>query len=382
MASRQPSAATTAIVVIVVVVLMVLLQYGREEHQLVASGSASVAQATQKGKRVHPKRIFWCGFPVFLGKKNYSLIEALFPDVQTVLNYNNTLPLALTEHDLLFVSAGGPCPYRPPELYHHIPSTPILFFFGNSKAIPVYNQNLYTLGPNRVVGGGGSIDRRQVAHSIPTTYAALHLVTFPLSIQQTIYDPSQRVRNTKELYLLYVSSHCALHRDEAFVKLASIGLVHYGGACKGNLVDEGKIDHSNITKAPVNAGPKNEWSSNLRLYGKYRFGLVMESAAAPGYISEKIINAWLGGTVPIYYGSTEVFDLFNPAAFVFYDLDHPERALTQVAALEANPALYEKMLQEPILRNGTDTIEKYFSFQDAVGGGKLKWKLRTLMGYV
>ena len=38
------------------------------------------------------------------------------------------------------------------------------------------------------------------------------------------------------------------------------------------------------------------------------------------------------------------------------------------------------MLAEPIAANGDKTIEKYFSFDDNVGGGALKKKIRKMLG--
>lgn len=46
-------------------------------------------------------------------------------------------------------------------------------------------------------------------------------------------------------------------------------------------------------------------------FHKYRFALVMENAKTKGYLTEKIANAFLAGSIPIYYGTEEVFDVFN-----------------------------------------------------------------------
>ena len=47
---------------------------------------------------------------------------------------------------------------------------------------------------------------------------------------------------------------------------------------------------------------------------------------------------------------------------------------------EQNPAEYEKMLDDPILARGHETIEKYFSWDEAVGGGQLKSRIRARLG--
>ena len=48
--------------------------------------------------------------------------------------------------------------------------------------------------------------------------------------------------------------------------------------------------------------------------------------AVTGYVSEKILNAFFAGGIPIYYGSLEVFDIFNKRAFVYFDIGNPRCA--------------------------------------------------------
>ena len=69
--------------------------------------------------------------------------------------------------------------------------------------------------------------------------------------------------------------------------------------------------------------------------------------------------AFLAGTVPVYYGTEEVFDIFNHKAFIYYDVDNPSEAIAKIKHLEENPDEYDKMLNEPILKDGS--YEKYFS---------------------
>ena len=43
-----------------------------------------------------------------------------------------------------------------------------------------------------------------------------------------------------------------------------------------------------------------------------------ESKAMPGYITEKILAVFLAVAIPIYWGTEEVFGIFNRKAFIFY----------------------------------------------------------------
>ena len=51
---------------------------------------------------------------------------------------------------------------------------------------------------------------------------------------------------------------------------------------------------------------------------------VGENSNVAGYVTEKIANAFMGSTVPIYYGTRDIFKLFNKDAFIYYDVRHPE----------------------------------------------------------
>ena len=76
--------------------------------------------------------------------------------------------------------------------------------------------------------------------------------------------------------------------------------------------------------------------------------------------------AFASGCIPtIYYGPKDfIHTIFNEQAFVYYDIPNP--ALDQVAKLEANRTLYNKMMAEPILANGNSTIDTFFTFKQQV----------------
>ena len=105
----------------------------------------------------------------------------------------------------------------------------------------------------------------------------------------------------------------------------------------------------------------------------------MENTAAPGYVSEKILDAFLAGSMPIYFGSRLVLDIFNPKTFIFFDPENPQQALSEIQYLEQNPIEYRKKLNEPIITN-MEMFERYFSWDETVGNGSLKQRIRQMMG--
>ncbi len=65
---------------------------------------------------------------------------------------------------------------------------------------------------------------------------------------------------------------------------------------------------------------------------------------------------------------------------MFYNISDPQPALDQIKALRDDKDLYEAMMNETIIANGEETIEKYFSFNNSIGGGKLKRRIREKLG--
>ena len=67
--------------------------------------------------------------------------------------------------------------------------------------------------------------------------------------------------------------------------------------------------------------PYNGWMNLTNIYKDYKFVFTMENSNEDGYITEKIMNAYIAGAIPIYWGTKEVKDIFNPKSFI-YVLDY------------------------------------------------------------
>lgn len=212
------------------------------------------------------------------------------------------------------------------------------------------------------------------------------------------FDPSARPTNTAQHFLLYVNSHYIAYRELAVFQISRLGYpVHALGSCQGNyksipiVVDPTRpprckpfTDDERPGTIVVNEDLNRQGTSsyfNRVVFQDFRFMLLMEDASIGGYITERIVDGFLSGTVPIYYGSPQVMDIFNPKAFIYYDINKPQAAIDRIKYLEMNPSAYIQMLNEPLLANGQETIEKYFSFDDSIGNGMLKKRVRSKLGF-
>ncbi len=59
----------------------------------------------------------------------------------------------------------------------------------------------------------------------------------------------------------------------------------------------------------------------------YKYTLAIENYSGLYYWSEKIADAFLGYTMPIYYGCTNITDYFPKESFVWIDINQPEEAV-------------------------------------------------------
>jgi hypothetical protein len=53
---------------------------------------------------------------------------------------------------------------------------------------------------------------------------------------------------------------------------------------------------------------------------QYRYTLAVENFTGPYYFSEKLMDAWLSWTMPIYHGCTNITDYFPKGAFISLDI--------------------------------------------------------------
>jgi hypothetical protein len=90
--------------------------------------------------------------------------------------------------------------------------------------------------------------------------------------------------------------------------------------------------------------------------GGYKFSIVFENASHPGYTTEKILNAFLANTVPIYWGNPLVSQDFNPKAMInCHDFESFEWVVEAIRELDQDDARYLQMLSEPFLLGGEET---------------------------
>lgn len=359
-----------------------------------------------------PKRLFYCGSSGSGHTINHStlgiyIVNAFFPEIvgspPTSLGNGEYLAIQLTTQSL---SDATPNDFLVHHMHQYCP-VDVLLFPGKQLHInhPTHGFNAYGkyTPPNKNVYVIGSHDEGM--NSIHLPYAMMKWWVLvksmgsqsevDVSTMEKLFLPSARPQNTRKEFLLYVNSHYAAHRETAVMMLSKLGPVHALGSCQGNPVIPAIVDASKPLRCqpyadnerppsiivPDNSNTGQSAYFNRLISQDFRYSLLMEDANIFGLITERIIDGFMSGTVPIYYGTPEIFDIFNPKAFIYFDINNHKEALDRIQYLEENPDAYQQLLKEPILANGIRTIEKYFSFEDSIGDGVLKKRVRAKLGF-
>jgi hypothetical protein len=105
---------------------------------------------------------------------------------------------------------------------------------------------------------------------------------------------------------------------------------------------------------------RDKRESNADRFNQFSFNVAMENTIAHGYITEKIGNAFRSGSIPIYWGCSEINDFFNPASFInVADYASPEACGTAAVQIWRDPQKMQPYLDAPITLNGK--VEDYLA---------------------
>ncbi len=129
-------------------------------------------------------------------------------------------------------------------------------------------------------------------------------------------------------------------RNDMFIKLSLYKKVDSGGRYKNNI------------------GLPNGVDDKVGFAKQYKFSLCFENSSHPGYVTEKIVEAFAAKTVPIYWGDPCISNIFNPKAFInvgeFATIDD---AIEEIKKIDSDDERYYEMLNEPALQGNTLTWE-------------------------
>jgi len=91
-------------------------------------------------------------------------------------------------------------------------------------------------------------------------------------------------------------------------------------------------------------------TSKFDILKNYKFCLCPENSVYDGYVTEKLLDAYAGGTIPIYSGTVSVDCDFHEGSYLNYmntkDMDW---FITTIQAIDDSEEIYEDMYNRPLL---------------------------------
>lgn len=90
----------------------------------------------------------------------------------------------------------------------------------------------------------------------------------------------------------------------------------------------------------------SDWqASKIEFIRHYKFTIAFENKSAPGYVTEKISDALMAGSVPIYWGSQSIAEDFNSEAFInCHDFSNFEAVIRHIIEVDNDDTLYRGYL--------------------------------------
>jgi len=173
--------------------------------------------------------------------------------------------------------------------------------------------------------------------------------------------------------LAYANSNCVNGHErvfDAFVRAfrrESIPHIHALGRCHGS--------HPEVKMHDVIHKTKQKHASNAGAFASYKFVLCMENESSPYYMTEKILNAYAAGALPIYWGDRSLASkLFMDGSYVYVDPSNPQPAINEVMRLLHDPDAYRAAVSKPVFKSAS-AVETYLSVDLQLGSIALKNRL-------
>ena len=89
--------------------------------------------------------------------------------------------------------------------------------------------------------------------------------------------------------------------------------------------------------------------NKIKFLRKYKFSIAMENSEGDGYASEKIIDAFLAGTIPIYFGDYMIDEYINPKSYILIrNKGDITNKINYIMKIDNDDNLYRSILKEKV----------------------------------
>ena len=147
------------------------------------------------------------------------------------------------------------------------------------------------------------------------------------------------IKYTKKFFCAAVISNCGAEFRMNFInELNRYKQVDMGGKCNNN------VNHTVQNK--------------IKFLSNYKFSIAMENSKGDGYMSEKIVDSFMAGTIPIYYGGYMIDEFINPKTYILINGEKDIKdKIEYIKKIDQNDDLYKSIMNEnPIIDKNFQNI--------------------------
>ena len=212
--------------------------------------------------------------------------------------------------------------------YDYLDYPQVRIMYSGENYLPDFNFVDYALSVYPI----DFLDRH---HTIPGILLSAYDTVAALENKQRCFSAS--ILETKPYFANLIAGHEAEKNMRGNLKrlLEEYKRVESAGTFENNMPGGLRVNRSD--------------GSKLALQKKCKFTICSESVAHKGFVTEKIYEAFLADTIPIYYGSDTVSQIFNRNAYIdVRDYENPADLLARVMELDSDEEKYLQMLNQPI----------------------------------
>ena len=162
-------------------------------------------------------------------------------------------------------------------------------------------------------------------------FPELHHWVYPDILEPRDFD--QLTRNKTKFCNFMYSNPNAIERIQFYHELSKYKTVDSAGKVLNNMGNKYIED-------------------KMRFIDNYKFTIAFENSSHPGYSTEKLIQPLLQGSIPIYWGDTEIERDINPDCFInVHNFNTFQDAVEKVKQIDQDVRLWRKYVTAPIFKD-------------------------------
>lgn len=101
--------------------------------------------------------------------------------------------------------------------------------------------------------------------------------------------------------------------------------------------------------------------NKIEFLSDYKFSIAMENSNGDGYLTEKIVDSFIAGTIPIYFGDYMLEEFINPKTYILIKGEKDiKKKIEYIKKIDKDDNLYKMIIKEKILidKNFVDKIDE------------------------